>query len=89
MFREMRRNKQALSTEAAEKILREGDFGVLALSGDDGYNYAVPISYAVDGNKIYFHSAKTGQFLSASSISTKLLPKSSQHIFQARLLLGG
>ena len=65
MFREMRRNKQALSTEAAEKILREGDFGVLALSGDDGYNYAVPISYAFEGNKIYFHSAKTGHKIDA------------------------
>ena len=65
MFREMRRNKQALSTEAAEKILREGDFGVLALSGDDGYNYAVPISYAVEGNKIYFHSAKIGHKIDA------------------------
>ena len=64
-FREMRRNKQLLSREAAEKILREGDFGVLALSGDDGYNYAVPISYAVEGNKIFFHSAKVGHKLDA------------------------
>ena len=65
MFREMRRIKQVLSREAAEKILREGDFGVLALSGDEGYPYAVPINYAVEGNKIYFHSAKTGHKLDA------------------------
>ncbi len=65
MFREMRRSKQVLSREAAEKILREGDFGVLALSGDEGYPYAVPINYAVEGNKIYFHSAKTGHKLDA------------------------
>ena len=65
MFREMRRSKQILSREAAEKILREGEFGVLALSGDDGYPYAVPINYAVEGNKIYFHSAKTGHKLDA------------------------
>ena len=72
MFREMRRNKQLLSQEAAEKILREGDFGVLALSGDDGYNYAVPISYAVEGNKIYFHSAKTGHKLDAIKRNDKV-----------------
>ena len=48
MFREMRRSKQNLSQETAEKILREGDVGVLALSGDDGYSYAVPINYAVE-----------------------------------------
>ncbi|MBQ3441963.1 MAG: pyridoxamine 5'-phosphate oxidase family protein [Selenomonadaceae bacterium] len=65
MFREMRRSKQVLSRETAEKILREGDFGVLALSGDEGYAYAVPINYAVEGNKIYFHSAKTGHKLDA------------------------
>lgn len=65
MFREMRRRNCVISTETAEKILREGEFGVLALSGDDGYCYAVPINYAVEGNKIYFHSAKTGHKLDA------------------------
>ena len=64
-FREMRRSKQILSRETAEKILREGEFGVLALSGDDDYPYAVPINYAVEGNKIYFHSAKIGHKLDA------------------------
>lgn len=65
MFREMRRNKCQLSAETAEKILREGDFGVLALSGDDGYPYSVPINYAFADGKIYFHSAKTGHKLDA------------------------
>ena len=65
MFREMRRKNCVISKETAEKILREGDYGVLALSGDDGYPYAVPINYAVDGDKIYFHSAKTGHKLDA------------------------
>ncbi len=72
MFREMRRNKQVLSRETAEKILREGDFGVLALSGDNGYPYAVPINYAVEGNKIYFHSAKTGHKLDAIKNNDKV-----------------
>ena len=65
MFREMRRSKQILSHEAAEKILREGEFGVLALSGDDDYPYAVPINYAFADEKIYFHSAKVGHKLDA------------------------
>lgn len=72
MFREMRRSKQILSREATEKILREGDFGVLAVAGDDGYPYAVPISYAVEGNKIYFHSAKTGHKLDAIKNNDKV-----------------
>ena len=65
MFREMRRNKQILSRDLAEKILRDGEFGVLALSGDDNYCYSVPINYAFEGNKIYFHSAKTGHKIDA------------------------
>lgn len=60
MFREMRRNKQILSNEESIKILKNGKSGVLALLGDDDYPYAVPISYAYDNSKIYFHSAKTG-----------------------------
>lgn len=60
MFREMRRARQQTSEEEARQILEAGTSGVLALSGDDGYNYAVPISYAVDGSKIYFHAAPTG-----------------------------
>ena len=72
MFRTMRRGKQNLTREAAEKILREGEFGVLALSGDDNYPYAVPINYAVEGNKIFFHSAKTGHKLDAIKNNDKV-----------------
>ena len=72
MFRKMRRQKCELSLETAEKILREGIFGVLSLSGDDGYNYAVPINYAVDDNKIYFHSAKSGHKLDAIKNNDKV-----------------
>lgn len=62
-FRELRRKNCAISTQSAKKILREGDFGVLALSGDNDYCYAVPLNYALEGNKIYFHSAKSGHKL--------------------------
>ena len=36
--------------------------GVLAVNGDDGYPYAVPINYFYDEaqEKIYFHSARAG-----------------------------
>ena len=55
MFREMRRKKQALSPEECAAVLRRGTNGVLALSGDGGYPYAVPLSYVFDGERIYFH----------------------------------
>ena len=44
MFRKMRRFGQQLSHEACEEILQRATSGVLAVSGDDGYPYAVPLS---------------------------------------------
>jgi len=71
MFREMRRKKQALSAGEIDKILSRGTSGVLALSGDDGYPYAVPISYAYDGEKLYFHGARTGHKLDSIRRNSK------------------
>lgn len=65
MFREMRRKRQMLSREESDAILREGTSGVLALSGDGGYPYAVPLSYLYDGERIFFHCAKSGHKLDA------------------------
>ena len=45
MFREMRRAKQELSRDETLEILERGSSGVLALSGDEGYPYAVPLRY--------------------------------------------
>ena len=42
-----------------------GTSGVLALMGDGGYPYAVPMSYVYDGEKLYFHCAKSGHKLDA------------------------
>lgn len=65
MFREMRRKKQALSVEDTIKVLTKGTSGVLALSGDDGYPYAVPMSYVYCDSKIFFHCAQTGHKIDA------------------------
>lgn len=60
MFREMRRKNQRMEDARSIEILEKGSYGVLALSGDDGYPYAVPMSYIYDSGKIYFHGAKEG-----------------------------
>jgi len=67
MFREMRRKKQELSRERCVEILKKGTSGVLALSGDEGYPYALPISYVYDeaAGKLFFHCAKSGHKLDA------------------------
>ena len=65
MFREMRRKRQQLSQRECAEIFERGTSGVLALCGDDGYPYAVPISYFYEDGKIYFHSAKSGHKIDA------------------------
>ena len=63
MFRQMRRIKQVLSEEESRNILLRGTSGVLAVYGDDGYPYAVPLSYVYsseNGDHIYFHCARSG-----------------------------
>ena len=65
MFREMRRIKQQLPNEECIEILEIGTSGVLALLGDDGYPYAVPLSYVYIDGRIIFHGAKSGHKLDA------------------------
>lgn len=65
MFRDMRRKNQLLSADEAIEILKSNTSGVLALLGDNGYPYSVPMSYVYSDNKIYFHSAKNGHKIDA------------------------
>lgn len=71
MFRPMRRSRQAMNAEECAAVFKRGTSGVLALSGDDGYPYAVPMSYVYDGGKLYFHCAKEGHKLDAIRRSGK------------------
>ena len=64
-FREMRRKRQQLSEEESIGILQKATAGTLALLGDNGYPYAVPISYVYADGKLYFHSALSGHKVDA------------------------
>ncbi len=64
-FRDMRRKRQQLSEEENIAILKEATSGTLALLGDDGYPYAVPLSYVYHEGKLYFHSALSGHKVDA------------------------
>ena len=72
MFGEMRRKKQALPLEACEKILERGTSGVLALEGEEGYPYAVPLSYYYEKGKIFFHCGKRGYKIEALKRNEKV-----------------
>ena len=61
----MRRHRQQLSREECERILGRCTSGVLALTGDGGYPYAVPLSYVYADGAIIFHSAVEGHKVDA------------------------
>lgn len=61
----MRRKRQQLSEEESIGILQKATAGTLALLGDNGYPYAVPISYVYAEGKMFFHSALSGHKVDA------------------------
>ena len=65
MIRKMRRAKQELPADEALRLLEAGSSGVLAMLGDGGWPYAVPLSYAYAAGKLYFHCARAGHKLDA------------------------
>lgn len=64
-FREMRRKRQLLSEEESIEILRHATSGTLALMGDEGYPYSLPISFVYHEGHLYFHSAMAGHKVDA------------------------
>ena len=72
MFRQMRRKKQVLTKEDCELVLERETSGVLAVQGDGGYPYAVPLSYVYTDGKIVFHCAKQGHKLDAIAQNDKV-----------------
>ena len=62
MFRKIRKVKNELSPEMTREVLAKAPRGVLALHGDDGYPYGLPLNYVYDeeNQSLYFHGTKTG-----------------------------
>jgi hypothetical protein len=67
----MRRKNRLLSDSEAAAMLHSCTSGVLAVHGDDGYPYAVPLSFAYEDDRLYFHSASTGHKIDALERSDK------------------
>ena len=74
MFREIRKKRNQIDTEAAERLLEQSRRGVLAVNGDDGYPYAIPINFLYDreNQKIFFHGARAGHKVDALKSSDKV-----------------
>lgn len=74
MFRSMRRKNNEISLEKAKQLLHHERREILAVNGDEGYPYALPVNYYYDetNNKIYFHGAKAGHKVDALKIDDKI-----------------
>lgn len=67
----MRRAKQALIEQECISVLEACEWGVLALHGDDGYPYTVPVNYVYHNGEIVFHSARDGHKVDAIARNPK------------------
>lgn len=52
--------------------MKKGLIGVLAVSGDNEYPYAVPLNYVYENGKIYFHGARSGHKLDSIRRQSKV-----------------
>ena len=64
-FREMRRKDRQVYDDLINEILGKGEYGVISLTGENGYPYGVPVNYAYHNDGIYIHCAKIGHKLDA------------------------
>jgi nitroimidazol reductase NimA-like FMN-containing flavoprotein (pyridoxamine 5'-phosphate oxidase superfamily) len=74
MFRTIRKKKNEISIDTAKTLLQSSRRGVLAVNGDNGYPYAIPINYVYDDDaqKIYFHGARVGHKVDALRACDKI-----------------
>lgn len=72
MFREMRRSDKGGSRDDAVAMLTKATNGVLAVNGDDGYPFAVPVSFVFKDDKIVFHCSMEGHKVDAMKRDPKV-----------------
>lgn len=74
MFRPIRKMKNEIDVNVAQALLQNSRRGVLAVNGDDGYPYAIPVNYFYDteNQKIYFHGARAGHKVDALKACDKI-----------------
>lgn len=74
MFKPIRKKINEIDRAATEALLTSNRRGVLAMNGDNGYPYAIPINYFYDNEtqRIYFHGAKAGHKVDALKASDKV-----------------
>lgn len=94
----MRRQDRMLSYEEGVAILQKSEYGVLAFKGVDDFPHAIPMSFALHEDTLYFHSALEGykmKCLEASSACcftvvgrTQVYPESFSTAYESCIVYG-
>lgn len=63
-YKEIRRKDRIWNSEESDELLSNAEYGFLAFA-DENSGYGIPISYAREENKLYFHCAPEGRKLEA------------------------
>ncbi len=72
MFKPMRREKKAMDMSLVDALIKNGEYGDLAVLDTNGYPYAVPVNYVSDETHIYVHCALEGAKLDAIAAYDKV-----------------
>ena len=74
MFRELVRKNKQIPDEESIALLRKETRGILAVNGDDGYPYGMPMNHFYDPEDrcIYFHCGRNGHRLDSLKKSDKV-----------------
>ena len=78
MFRELRRGRQALPEAESLAILERGSHGVLAVLGDGGYPYAVPLNYVSEGGAVREVTDEAAKRRAIERLALKYAPDDSE-----------
>lgn len=68
----MRKSERQLDNDEIKNILDNGEYGILATTGENKYSYAVPLNYIYLDNTIYFHCALEGNKIENISYNNKV-----------------
>lgn len=72
MNREMHKKERQVSEERVREMLLSSTEGTLAMHGDDGYPYALPMNYIYLNDAIYIHTANRGYKIDALRQNNKV-----------------
>lgn len=72
MFKEMRVQKKVMPADRIDKLILEGEYGVLSVLDTNGYPYAIPVNYVSDEHAIYIHCAREGMKIDAIAAHEKV-----------------